>query len=81
LLNLLNRPRPTIKKPKSDNDEEGMVQKDIHHFLDIMLQADPHTVIPPYFELDQTDTSIPDLCKEYLITNLNSFASVKRYFS
>ncbi len=58
-----------------------MVQKDIHHFLDIMLQADPHTVIPPYFELDQTDTSIPDLCKEYLITNLNSFASVKRYFS
>ena len=73
--------RLTIKKPKSDDDEEGMVQKALQRFLDIMLQADPHTVIPPYFELDRTDTSIPDLCKEYLITNLDSFASVKRYFS
>jgi hypothetical protein len=54
--------RLTIKKPKSDDEEEGMVIKALQRFLDNMLQADPHTVIPPYFELDRTDTSIPDVC-------------------
>ncbi len=73
--------RLTIKKPKSDDEEEGMVIKALQRFLDIMLQADPHTIIPPYFELDRTDTSISDVCKEFLVTNLDSFASVKRYFS
>jgi hypothetical protein len=73
--------RLTIKKPKSDDEEEGMVIKALQRFLDIMLQADSHTIIPPYFELDRTDTSIPDVCKEFLVTNLDSFASVKRYFS
>jgi hypothetical protein len=73
--------RLTIKKPKSDDEEEGMVIKALQWFLDIMLQADPHTIIPPYFELDRTDTSILDVCKEFLVTNLDSFASVKWYFS
>jgi hypothetical protein len=42
----------TIKKPKSDEDLEAMIQKSLQKFLEIMLQADPFTLIP--FSLNWT---------------------------
>jgi len=50
----------TIKKPKDEDDEEPKIQKPLQKFLDIMLQADPFTLIPPYFELERSDKNIPD---------------------
>ncbi len=36
-----------IKKPKNDDEEESLIQKALQRFLEIMLQVDLHTVIPP----------------------------------
>jgi hypothetical protein len=37
----------TIKKPKDEDDKEPKIQKALQKFLDIMLQADSFTLIPP----------------------------------
>ncbi len=70
-----------IKKPKSDDEEESLVQKALQRFLEIMIQADAQTVIPPYFELDRQDKAIPDLCKEFQVNAVESFCALRQYFS
>ncbi len=40
----------TIKKTRNDEDGEAAIQKTLQRLQEIMLQADPHTIIPPYFE-------------------------------
>lgn len=38
----------TIKKAKTEEDHEAMIKKPLQRFLEIMLQVDPHTVIPDW---------------------------------
>jgi hypothetical protein len=38
----------TIKKAKTEEDNEAMIKKPLQQFLEIMLQVDPHTVIPDW---------------------------------
>lgn len=38
-------------------------------------------IIPPYFELDGQDKTIQDLSKDCLISDVDSFDSLKTYFS
>ncbi len=46
-----------------------------------MLQVDPHTVIPPYFDLDRQDKSIQDLCKDFQVSAVEFFGTLRQYFS
>jgi hypothetical protein len=69
------------RKPKSDDEEESLVQSALQCFLKIMLVADATTVIPPYFSLDRNDRSYPDLSSDFQVLALEEFSSIKRYFS
>jgi hypothetical protein len=70
-----------IKKTRNDEDGEAAIQKTLQRLQEIMLQADPHTIIPPYFELDRSDKAIADLSKDLLISSIESFQNLKTYFS
>jgi hypothetical protein len=70
-----------IKKEKSEDEDQGNTQKALLRFQATMLQADSNTAIPPYFELDRGDNSVPDLMATYKASALDSLASVKNYLS
>jgi hypothetical protein len=73
--------RIKIISSKSEEDEQALVQKTLQIFFDIILQGDSKSIIPPYFELDRSDKSIPDLSSTFKVESLNSYYSLKRYFS
>lgn len=70
-----------VKKPKSDDDEEALVQKALQCFLEIMLQADQHSLITQYFELDRKDHAMADISKDFQVKSIDSFLHLKKYFS
>jgi len=49
--------------------------------MDITLQADSSTIMPPYFELDCNDKSVPDLTEKFKAFDLDSIPSSKWFFS
>jgi hypothetical protein len=42
-------------KAKSDDEGHQIVQETLQRFLEIVLKADPKTIIPPYLELDRSN--------------------------
>jgi hypothetical protein len=73
--------RIKIISSKSEEDEQILIQKTLQKFFDIVLQGDPKSIMPPYFELDRSDISIPDLSSTFNVEALDSYYSLKRYFS
>jgi hypothetical protein len=73
--------RIKIISSKSEEDEQALVQKTLQKLFDIILQGDPKTIIPPFFELDRADNSVPDLLSTFNVAALDSYYSLKRYFS
>lgn len=73
--------RIKIISSKSEEEEQHLVQKTLQKFFDIVLQGDTKTIIPPYFELDRQDNSVADLSSTYNVKALDSYYSLKRYFS
>jgi hypothetical protein len=71
--------RMSIEKYKSEDDEQQAIQKALQAFLEILLQADPKTVIPPYFELERGNKDIPDLSTSFQVSAIESFSTLKRY--
>jgi hypothetical protein len=82
-----NRPhihRYTVRfktiKSKSEDEAHQLIQDCLQRFLDIVLQADPKTIIPPYLELDRNDKSVSDISSAFPVTALESYHSIKKYF-
>ncbi len=73
--------RIKIISSKSEEEEQSLVQKTLHKFFDIVLQGDNKSLIPPYFELDRVDNSVPDISSMFKVEALDSYYSLKRYFS
>ena len=73
--------RIKVKACQTEEEEFKCVQQCLQTFFDIVLQADNSSTIPPYFELDGTDRTVPDINSAYLISALDSLESIKRYFS
>jgi hypothetical protein len=70
-----------IIKSKSEEEDQVLVQKTLQKFFDIVLQGDSKSIIPPYFDLDRSDNSIPDLSSTFNVSSLDSYYSLKRYCS
>jgi hypothetical protein len=73
--------RIKVKLAKSEDEEVVVLQQALQKFCNIALQADPSTIIPPYFELDHNEKMIPDLSSKFKVGELDSIPSIKRYYS
>jgi hypothetical protein len=73
--------RISIKECKSEEEEQRLLQNLLEEFLETMLSADSTIIVPPYYELDRSNNSFQDLSKSFKVSDLESFAKIKRYFS
>jgi len=67
-------------KAKEEEDGHQIVKNTLQIFLDILLQADPKTIIPPYLELDRSDKTVPDLSNLFTVSSIDSHYALKKYF-
>jgi len=73
--------RIKVKKTDSEEEELTALWQALQKFLDIALQADPSSIIPPFFALDRNDRTVPDLSSTFPLTSLDSLPLIKHYFS
>ncbi len=67
-------------KAKSEDESHQLIMESLQRFLEIVLQADAKTIIPPYLELDWNDKSVPDLSSAFPVSSLESYHIIKKYF-
>lgn len=67
-------------KAKSEDDSHQLIMESLQCFLEIVLQADVKTIIPPYLELDRNDKSVTDLSSAFPVSSLESYHVIKKYF-
>jgi hypothetical protein len=53
------------------------MQKSLQAFLEIMLQADPKTIIPPFYKLERGNKDFPDISLSFQISAIESFSALK----
>jgi hypothetical protein len=70
-----------VKKANSIKDEQKVIQDGLQKFFDTMLQVDCSPIISPIFEMDRQDQAIPNFTRNYMISSIELFAVVKKYFS
>jgi hypothetical protein len=73
--------RIEIISSKSEEDKQFLIQKTLQNFFDIVLHGDIKWIIPPYFELERSDTLVPHLSSTFNVEASGSYYSMKRYFS
>lgn len=73
--------RIQIKPTDSEEECERLIQKQLHLFFSIVLQADETALIPPYLKLDRASKGFKDLSNKYQVADVKGFTNVKRYFS
>jgi len=69
----------TIKE-KSKEEGRQIVKDTLQQFLEIVLQVDPKTIIPPYLELDRNDKSVSDISAAFPVSSVDSYHVIKMYF-
>jgi len=71
-----------IKTIKAKSEDEGhlLLQEALQRFLEIVLLADPKSIVPPYIELDRNDRSVSDLSAAFPVSSIESFHVLKKYF-
>jgi hypothetical protein len=57
-----------------------LFKKTLQRFLEIVLQADSKTIIPPYLELDRNDKSVSDLSTVFPVSSVDSSHVIEKYF-
>lgn len=67
-------------KAKSEDEGHVIVKETLQRFLEIVLQADPKTIMPPYLELDRNDKSVSDLSAAFPVSSVDSYHVMKKYF-
>jgi hypothetical protein len=67
-------------KAKSEDEGHQIVQDTLQRFLEIILQVDPKSIIPPYLELDRNDKSVSDLSSAFPVSSVDSYHALKKYF-
>jgi hypothetical protein len=73
--------RIQIKATDSEEECEKLLQKQLHLFSSIVLQANESALIPPYLKLDRESAGFKDLSMKYQVSDIKGFSQVKRYFS
>ncbi len=73
--------RIQIKPTDSEEDCIKFLQKQLHLFFSIVLQADESALIPPYLKLDRESKGFKDLSNKFQVADIKGFTTVKRYFS
>ncbi len=67
-------------KPKSEDEGYQNIKETLQRFLEVLLQAEPKTIIPPYLDLDRNDKSVQDLSSAFQVSSLDAHHVVKKYF-
>jgi hypothetical protein len=67
-------------KAKSEDESHTIIQEALQRFLEIVLQADPKSIVPPYLELDWNDRSVSDLSSAFPVSSIDSYHVLKKYF-
>ena len=57
-----------------------LFKKTLQRFLEIVLQADSKTIVPPYLELDRNDKSVSDQSTVFLVSSVDSYHVINKYF-
>lgn len=73
--------RIEVKATDSEEDCHKLLQKQLHLFFSMVVQADETALIPPYLTLDRSSAGFKDLSIKYPVANIKGFTNVKRYFS
>jgi hypothetical protein len=62
-------------------EEQKLLLRLLEEFFDTMQSADNSIIIPPYYELDRSNTAFQDLINSHKISDVESFSKLKIYFS
>ena len=65
---------------KSEDEAHQLLKDSLQRFLEIVLQADSKTIVPPYLELDRNDKSVTDISSVFPVSSLDSYHTIKKYF-
>jgi len=67
-------------KVKSEDEAHQLIKDSLQRFLEIVLQADSKTIVPPYLDLDRNDKSVTDISSAFPVSSLDSYHVIKKYF-
>jgi len=68
------------KKTKDDDEEFTTIKAALQKFFDLLLQADASIIIPPFYDIERSDKTAPDIFSKFQVSELDSLVAIKRYF-
>jgi hypothetical protein len=68
------------KKTKDEEEEFSTIKAALQKFFDLLLQADASIIIPPFWEIERSDKTAPEISSKFQVSELDSLVAIKRYF-